>query len=121
MPLIIDVVDILPECPEACDILPRLAGEQDKSIKTMAAVHSVMITGDPLLVSWNIFLSPLLSPHSSPRLRPSFRNLWPDLRPDLRCVLEPDSSPEDLSSSSDIVSLPRLFLDLKIFHIQKNI
>ena len=115
--MIIDVVDILPECPEACDILPLLAGEQDRSISTMAAVHSVMMTGEPLRVIWNIFLSPLLSPHSSPRLRPSFRSLCPDLRPDLRCVRDPDSSPEDLSSSSDIVSLPRLFLDLKIFHV----
>ena len=108
------IKDVLPEWPEACDIRPLLAG-QDRSISTMAAVHSVMITGDLLLPNWNIFLS-LMKPtdlsHSSPRLRPSFLNLCPDLRPRLWSCLDA-SSPEDLSSSSDMVSLPRLFLDLK--------
>ena len=87
----------------------------------MAAVHSVMMTGEPLRVKEKSFLvsklTILLSPHSSPRLLPF---LCPDLLPLRWCCLAPDSSPEDLSSSSDIVSLPRLFRDLK-YYIFKNI
>ena len=102
-------VTFLPECPDACDMRPLEAGEQLRSMRTMAAVHSVMITGLPLRRSPNIFFSE--PGHSSPRRRWSLRSLWPDLRP--RRGLAPASSPELLSSSSDRVSLPRLFLDLK--------
>ena len=85
----------------------------------MAAVHSVMMTGEPLRVREKSFLVSKLTilSLSSPRLLPF---LWPDLLPLLWCCLAPDSSPEDLSSSSDIVSLPRLFRDLK-YYIFKNI
>ena len=77
------------------------------------------MTGEPLRVREKSFLVSKLTilSLSSPRLLP-FR--WPDLLPLLWCCLAPDSSPEDLSSSSDIVSLPRLFRDLK-YWILKNI
>ena len=107
----------LPECPDACDMRPLEAGEQLRSIRTMAAVHSVMMTGLPLRLIPNIFFSE--PGHSSPRRRWSLRSLWPDLRPRLG-LAAPVSSPELLSSSSDKVSLPRLFLDLK-YLTMKNI
>ena len=99
----------LPDCPDACETLP--AGLPERSISTMAAVHSV-IMGEP--VRWfEIILEKCgRFSTSSPLLRPSFRILCPDLLPRLwfgRMV----SSPDDRSSSSDNVSLPRLFLDLK--------
>ena len=104
----------LPECPDACDMRPLEAGEQLRSIRTIAAVHSVMMTGLPLRLIPNIFFSE--PGHSSPRRRWSLRSLWPDLRPRLGLAPDPVSSPELRSSSSDKVSLPRLFLDLKIFN-----
>ena len=107
----------LPECPDACDMRPLEAGEQLRSIRTIAAVHSVMMTGLPLRLIPNIFFSE--PGHSSPRRLWSLRSLWPDLRPRLG-LAAPVSSPELLSSSSDKVSLPRLFLDLK-YLTMKNI
>lgn len=121
----------LPEWPEAWDMRPLCAGLQLRSISTMAAVHSVMITGDPLRRIENIFLGCIgtldlgvsataaTCSASVLDLRPSLRSLCPPcvlLCPRWRWwpwLLAPCSSPEDRSSSSDKVSLPRLFLDLK--------
>ena len=113
------VTNVLPECPDACDIRPLEAGEQLRSIRTIAAVHSVMMTGLPLRLILNIFFS--APGHSSPRRLWSLRCLWPNLRPRLSRDPAPVSSPELLSSSSDKVSLPRLFLDLKKYLTMKNI
>ena len=99
----------VPDCPDACETLP--AGLPERSISTMAAVHSV-IMGEPVRWFKHILGKICVFSASSPLLLPSFRIRCPDLRPLLWLVLMV-SSPDDLSSSSDNVSLPRLFLDLK--------